>query len=285
MFSQMSALESLRLPAGRSLAGGGFVRAVLLGLSLWACAALISAGQGQLLSVYRGQPQSWWPSFAYTLAIFSIWFGLAPFGIALARRALRLRGPARIACLLLGFPLAITIHVALFTAIFRPIYGGQLNLAEMATRVLVANLDTAAFAYALLIAIAALRERKADPDGDHGSDASPADKDETGLWLREAGIARFLDFDSIDWVAAAGDYVEVHAGERIFLADHSLLELESLLAWHEFARIHRGAIVNVRKIREVRRLGRGDAQIILSTGTELRLSRRYRANLASFLPL
>jgi DNA-binding LytR/AlgR family response regulator len=54
---------------------------------------------------------------------------------------------------------------------------------------------------------------------------------------------------------------------------------------NEFARIHRGAIIRLDRVQEIRRLGRGDASIFLSTGQALRLSRRYRANLAVHVPL
>jgi two-component system, LytTR family, response regulator len=41
-------------------------------------------------------------------------------------------------------------------------------------------------------------------------------------------------------------------------------------------RIHRGAIVNLDRVRQVSPLGNGDAVIHLDTGAELRLSRKHR---------
>jgi two-component system LytT family response regulator len=43
-----------------------------------------------------------------------------------------------------------------------------------------------------------------------------------------------------------------------------------------FVRVHRGAIVNVAEIAEIRRSSHGDGEILLRNGARLRMSRRYR---------
>jgi DNA-binding LytR/AlgR family response regulator len=43
-----------------------------------------------------------------------------------------------------------------------------------------------------------------------------------------------------------------------------------------FAQIHRSHAVNLSRVHEVVKLGKGDAQVVLMTGRELRLSRRFR---------
>jgi DNA-binding LytR/AlgR family response regulator len=58
--------------------------------------------------------------------------------------------------------------------------------------------------------------------------------------------------------------------------------LQSILAKlppGRFVQIHRSHAVNVNKIKEVVRLGKGDAEVIVASGTQLRLSRRYRDEL------
>jgi two-component system LytT family response regulator len=44
-----------------------------------------------------------------------------------------------------------------------------------------------------------------------------------------------------------------------------------------FLRIHRSAIVNIERVREMRHLERGEYVVILHDGTRLTLSRSYRA--------
>jgi two-component system LytT family response regulator len=89
----------------------------------------------------------------------------------------------------------------------------------------------------------------------------------------------FVDFDDIDWIQAADQYVLVHVGEKEYLLRESLQRLAVRLPAERFAQIHRCHIVNVAKVRAIRRLHKGDAQVTLADGRQLRLSRRYRKSL------
>jgi two-component system LytT family response regulator len=86
----------------------------------------------------------------------------------------------------------------------------------------------------------------------------------------------FVDFDDIDWIEAADQYAIVHAGVKEHLLRESLQRLADRLPADRFARIHRSHLVNVARVREVTRLRKGDAQVTLADGRQLRLSRRYR---------
>lgn len=97
------------------------------------------------------------------------------------------------------------------------------------------------------------------------------------------GRMRVVELEEIDWLSAAGDYVTVHLGGREVLLDGSLSALESKLPADQFARIHRGIIVRFDRILEIAGNGHGDARVKLRCGTSLRLSRRYRNNLATWL--
>lgn len=267
-----------RPPKNRLLAIG-------LGAAAWAAATLISAVQGQLFAAYQGRPQDWWPTLGYTAAIFSVWALLTPLVLkaADAVHAARLPRMATAALWILGYPLFTALHVTIFVLLFRPIYGTQAPTAfAMAQPVLLANLDKAAFACVALVAFAHWRRQlRARNDTAPSAEAAPAG--EEGLWIRVSGGSHFLRFDEIDWIAAAGDYAEVHAGERRLLTDRSLTALAAELPEAAFARIHRGAIIRLDRVREVQRLGRGDAKLLLRTGETLRLSRRYRDRIAARL--
>lgn len=260
--------------------------AVGAGVLLWALVTLASAAQGQLLSAYHGRAQDWWPTLGYTAAIFSVWALLTPLLLKAADALLAARLPRAIAAMLwiLGYPLATALHVALFALLFWPIYGSRAPTpSAMIEPVLLANFDKAAFAYLALVAAAHLRRhlRARAPARPAAAPApAPAPANDDGLWIRVSGGSHRVALAEIDWIAAAGDYAEVHAGGRSLLTDRSLAALAAELPGAEFARIHRGAIVRLDRVREVRRLGRGDASLLLCTGQALRLSRRYRENVA-----
>ena len=103
------------------------------------------------------------------------------------------------------------------------------------------------------------------------------------LVSRSHGSVRLIRLDEIDWIAAAGDYAEVHARGRSHLVSDSMSALEARLPAAEFARIHRSAIVRLDRVAEVRPGSHGDGIVRLRCGAELRFSRRFRQALDSYL--
>ncbi len=89
--------------------------------------------------------------------------------------------------------------------------------------------------------------------------------------------------EEIDWIAAAGVYVEVHVGKRRYLLRDSLTGLESRLDPDRFVRVHRSSLVNLDRVRTLHPEAHGDSILVLQDGTQLRLSRRYRQRLESAL--
>lgn len=89
--------------------------------------------------------------------------------------------------------------------------------------------------------------------------------------------------ETIDWIGAAGNYAEVHVGTSSFLIRIPLTQLETRLDPAFFARIHRSRIVNLDRIREILPEWHGDCEVVLTTGTSVRMSRNFRARLLSLL--
>ena len=104
--------------------------------------------------------------------------------------------------------------------------------------------------------------------------------------LRERSPKRFLiparkksivvDADQIDWVEAADYYVSLHEGKNTHLLRQTMDEIENQLDSTKFFRVHRSAIVNLDRVREVHPMFRGDCVLVLADGTRLRLSRSRR---------
>jgi two-component system LytT family response regulator len=83
-----------------------------------------------------------------------------------------------------------------------------------------------------------------------------------------------LDANEIDWIEADDYYAAIHARGRRHLIRQSLATLEQRLD-SRFVRAHRGAIVNIERVRELR-AEHGDTVLLLRDGTRVPVSRRRR---------
>ena len=81
----------------------------------------------------------------------------------------------------------------------------------------------------------------------------------------------------IDWVRAADDHVILQCAGVSHLLRERLDEMARQLDPEQFVRVHRGAIVNLARVREVHPLFRGGCELKLADGTVLKLSRDRRA--------
>jgi two-component system LytT family response regulator len=82
----------------------------------------------------------------------------------------------------------------------------------------------------------------------------------------------------IDWIGADDYYACLHVGAKSHLLRESLSSLETRLDPRRFARVHRSAIVQIDRIRELR----GD-ELLLLDGMRVVVSRRRRAAIESLL--
>lgn len=83
------------------------------------------------------------------------------------------------------------------------------------------------------------------------------------------------------YLQADNKYTAVHTATNEYLIDTPLVELEERLNPTDFVRIHRGTLVNIAWIAEIRRAYDGKLVAVLknSKGTELPASRTYAENL------
>lgn len=82
----------------------------------------------------------------------------------------------------------------------------------------------------------------------------------------------------IDWIEADRDYVSVHVGGKTWLMRETIAAVELRLALSGFVRIHRSALVNAERVKELRPRDKGEYTVVLNNGTELKLTRNYRAS-------
>lgn len=101
--------------------------------------------------------------------------------------------------------------------------------------------------------------------------------------IRAGGRVTFLRTDEIDWIGAAGNYVELHAGKQAHLLRETMNQMESRLDPQKFLRIHRSTIVRMEQVRELHSSFHGDYEVLLRDGTRLTLTRSYKENLEKLL--
>lgn len=97
------------------------------------------------------------------------------------------------------------------------------------------------------------------------------------LIVKESDRLAFLARDHIDWVEAAGDYVCIHSKGETRIMRATLKMIEAQLSDPQFQRIHRSTIVNMNKVLEVISGQKGEALIVMSDQSRLRVSRSYGA--------
>jgi len=111
------------------------------------------------------------------------------------------------------------------------------------------------------------------------AEAKTGHHSERRLAVKTAGRLILVDMDDIDWVEAAGNYVELKTSSGTYLLREGIGRVSARLDPDQFIRIHRSIIVNVRKIKELQPCNRGEYMVVLRDGKELSCSRSYRAKL------
>ena len=102
------------------------------------------------------------------------------------------------------------------------------------------------------------------------------------LVVRTATRDLVIPTAEIDWIGAEDYYACVYVAGKRHLTRESLASLEGRLDARVFARVHRGAIVRLDRIRESRR-GTGGDEVVLRDGTRVPVSRRRRRSLDRLL--
>jgi two-component system LytT family response regulator len=102
------------------------------------------------------------------------------------------------------------------------------------------------------------------------------------LLVATTGGELVIPVADIDWIGADDYYARIHIGSKSHLLRESLASLETMLDPRRFVRIHRSAIVQIDRVREVKAAAGGDA-VVLRDGGRLRVSRRRQAMLEKAL--
>jgi two-component system LytT family response regulator len=103
------------------------------------------------------------------------------------------------------------------------------------------------------------------------------------LIVKSSGRVFFIRTDEIDWVEASGNYVKIHAKADAHLLRESMKNMEAKLDPKIFVRIHRSAIVNIDRIKELEPWFHGEYIVIMRDGTRLTASRVFSDRLSALI--
>jgi two-component system LytT family response regulator len=111
------------------------------------------------------------------------------------------------------------------------------------------------------------------------SSVPPTNRRIDRLVVKSGGTTRFIRVLDIDWIEAAGVYVNLHVGGKELLYRAALNELEDKLDPMKFIRVHQSAIVNIESILQLEPISHGEFEVVLKNGSRARVSRTCRAQL------
>lgn len=98
------------------------------------------------------------------------------------------------------------------------------------------------------------------------------------LVIKSGGVTKFVMASEIDWIEAAGVYVNLHVQGKELLYRASLGNVIKRLDPFRFVRIHRSSAINIRSVVQLESLSHGEFEVVMKDGARLALSRFYRAD-------
>ncbi|WP_296597608.1 LytTR family DNA-binding domain-containing protein [Phenylobacterium sp.] len=123
-------------------------------------------------------------------------------------------------------------------------------------------------------AVERARRRRAMRDAAPPIEAA-ASAEAVSFWVSgRNGHVRVLASD-LDWIEAARDYVMLHTPTRSYIHRLTMTALEEMLDPEMLTRVHRSAFVNLTRVQEVQRLGKGLISLILRDGVNVAVGPTY----------
>lgn len=101
---------------------------------------------------------------------------------------------------------------------------------------------------------------------------------EQELWIRRKEGLERLPVQTIDLIEAQGDYVNLHVGDDMHLVRDTVSSLESRLNPALFVRSHRSFLVNISRVRGIRRKTGGRMELTLTSGRLVAVGPSYAEN-------
>ncbi len=112
---------------------------------------------------------------------------------------------------------------------------------------------------------------------------APIDPAPERFLVRKLGKEFVVRVDEVEWLEAAGNYVNLHMQGKVYPLRATMATLIDSLSDRGFVRIHRSRGVNLDYVETITPLESGDCEVSLKSGQSVMLSRRYRDDFRSQL--
>jgi hypothetical protein len=116
-----------------------------------------------------------------------------------------------------------------------------------------------------------------------GREEEPPEPVTDRFLVKKLGREFLVKVEDIDWIESAANYVILRVGERRYPLRETMSGIEQKLDGRGFARVHRSALVNLDRVKEIEPFDTGDARVHLVSGSTVPVSRRYRQELKNRL--
>lgn len=125
----------------------------------------------------------------------------------------------------------------------------------------------------LRVAIERARRRRAHVQAP--AELSHTPPEAASFWVAARGGHVRVPASDLDWIEAARDYVMLHTAARSYIHRTTMTALEDVLDPEMLTRVHRSAFVNLARVQEVQRLGKGLIALVLRDGVNIAVGPTY----------
>lgn len=186
---------------------------------------------------------------------------------------------------LVAFVLFSALHIGVFTLARMALYPAFVGAPYLVDTLSPGNLayeGSKDFYVYLVLLFAFISNRLIEQARREGDESLRAARTDHKLTLKSGGAVVFVNAADVIWAKAAGNYVEVHTRVATHFCRMTLSQLEDMLASSGPAhmRVHKSYLVNLSAVAAVKPTGEGDAEITLSSGDTVPVSRRHRERIA-----
>lgn len=93
--------------------------------------------------------------------------------------------------------------------------------------------------------------------------------------VKAGSRVHFIPATDVQWLQSAGNYIELHTAEHVYLLRGSLKDIETRLS-SDFMRVHRSTMVNRAHVKNMRSIGHAEWEVTMAKGHHVKISRSYK---------
>lgn len=252
-----------------------------------ACAALYCIVYNQFVLI---TPTTFFDSFVWSLKEYASWLVITPLFAAQLRRIHQRKGPNFI--MLYAGLLLTTLSVALVACVCLEMFiHPHRSFVASAIDLFPAQLSVLGFIAIIweVLLRTGLLQPPIESEDEHNITPlreAPSTFQHNNVLVMKGNGERLISWDSVDFISAAGNYMELTCASEKFLLRVSMKQLEQDLPSGCFIRVHRSYIVNIAAIDRIIAQPAGNGAIALRNKHMLPLSKRYKQalNVYKFVP-